>query len=169
MASTTKELTKFRLFKYLGKTQQLFEPKPLQVDRSKQSLLMKMRNLFLLKVKFALSGLMATSTDYVIYLLLVHKLFNPAPSNVISYTIAMIINFSLQRKYVFSLKGSISNTFVMSVIVSIGGLLMSTTIILLLTQITYCWERQYLTKLIATGLIFFYNFYMKRYIFETWN
>lgn len=123
---------------------------------------------FLLQVKFALSGAVATSVDYVFYLLLVHNLFKPAPSNVISCSLSMYINFLLQRKYVFKLKGSISKTFIISIIVSIGGLLLSTCIVYGLTQSTYYLERQYFTKLIATGTIFFYNFYLKRYIFESW-
>ena len=110
--------------------------------------------------------MVATTTDYVLYLLLVYNLFDPVPSNVISYSIAIVINFLLQRKFVFSLHGSVSKTFVMSVMVSIGGLLLSTAIVYGLTQVTFYLEQQYLTKLIATGLVFFYNFYLKRYVFE---
>jgi putative flippase GtrA len=120
------------------------------------------------QAKFALSGVVATSIDYGFYLLLVNRLFNPAPANVISYSIAMGINFSLQKKYIFTLRGSVSKTFFMSIIVSIGGLLLSTVIVYELTQVSFYLERQYFTKFIATGIVFFYNFYLKRYIFETW-
>ena len=131
-----------------------------------RSLLTKLGELFLQQTKFAMSGLLATTTDYILYLFLVHNLFSPVPSNVISYSIAMVINFSLQEKFVFSLQGSVFKTFVMLVMVSVGGLLLSTAIVYGLTQNQFFWERQYLTKLIATMLVFFYNFYLKRLVFE---
>ncbi len=121
-----------------------------------------------LQVKFALSGAVATSTDYVFYLLLVNNLFKPAPANLISYSTAMVINFLLQKKYIFTLRGSVSKTFVLSAAVSIGGLLLSTIIVHQLTQASFYLERQYFTKLIATGIVFFYNYYLKRYVFESW-
>lgn len=131
-----------------------------------KSLPIKLWKLFLQQVKFAASGLVATVTDYVLYLLLVHSLFAPVPSNVISYSTAIVINFLLQKKFVFALQGSASRTFVMSVMVSMGGLLLTTSIIYGLTQISFYWDRQYLTKLVATVVVFFYNFYLKRYVFE---
>jgi putative flippase GtrA len=121
---------------------------------------------FLLQGKFALSGLVATTTDLVMYLLLVNYLLTPVPSNVISYCIAMVINFLFQKKFVFSLQGSVSTTFVLSIMVSIGGLLLSTAIVHALTQNPFLLERQYLIKLIAIMVVFFYNFYFKRLVFE---
>ena len=43
---------------------------------------------------------------------------------------------------------------------------LSTGIIYGLSQIEFFNERQYITKLCATGFVFFYNFYLKRYVFE---
>jgi len=45
-------------------------------------------------------------------------------------------------------------------------LLISTGIIYWLNLYPFFAERQYLTKILATGMIFFYNFYTKRFIFE---
>lgn len=131
-----------------------------------RSISIKLWNHFLLQTKFAISGLVATATDYILYLLLVHNLFSPVPSNVISYSTAMVINFMLQKKFVFSLQGSSFRTFIMSVMVSMGGLLLSTAIVHGLNQIAYYGERQYLIKLVATIIVFFYNFYLKRLVFE---
>ena len=138
----------------------------MQFSHNMRSFSTKLWKHFLLQAKFAISGLVATTTDYVIYLLLVNNLLNPVPSNVISYSIAMVINFLLQKRFVFSLQGSVFSTFVMSFMVSIGGLLLSTGIVHGLTQNPFFWERQYLTKLIAIMLVFFYNFYLKRLVFE---
>jgi len=129
-------------------------------------ILIKLWELFLKQLKFAASGVLATSIDYVLYLLLVYTLFAPVPSNVASYSIAMVINFLMQKKFVFNLRGSVFNTFVLSVCVSIGGLLLSTAIIYSLNQIPFYSERQYLAKLITTAIVFFYNFFFKRLVFE---
>ena len=122
--------------------------------------------MLLLKAKFALSGLVATTVDYVLYLLLVDRFFPPVASNLISYSCAVIINFLMQKRFVFNLQGSARRAFAGSILVSVVGLLLSTLLIALLTQIEFLDRRQYLLKGIATGVIFFYNFYMKRYVFE---
>jgi putative flippase GtrA len=78
----------------------------------------------------------------------------------------MVINFFFQKRFVFSLQGSVFRTFLMSIMISMGGLLISTSIVYGLTQFQFYWERQYLTKLFAIMLVFFYNFYLKRLVFE---
>lgn len=125
-----------------------------------------LKNLLALKGKFALSGLVATSIDYVLYLLLVGWFFSPVISNIISYSLAVILNFSLQRRYVFSMQRPIPQAFLMSVGISAGGLGISTGLIHFFSQVDFFAERQYVAKLLTTGLVFFYNFYLKRYAFE---
>lgn len=159
-------LTKFRCEEYWHESRQLFAYKSGRDNLSMRALLIKLLKLFLHQVKFATSGLVATMIDYALFLLLVHNLFAPVPSNVVSYSIAMVINFWLQKKFVFSLQGSASRTFIMSIMVSMGGLLLSTAIVFGLTQIPFYWKKPYLSKLIATSIVFFYNFYLKRYVFE---
>ena len=131
-----------------------------------KSLLKKLWKQFTQQAKFALSGLTATTADYVLYLLLVDNLLTPVISNFISCSVGMVINFWLQKKFVFSLRGSAFTTFVMSVMISLGGLLLSTAIVYGLIQSSFYMQRQYLTKLIATIVVFFYNFYLKRLVFE---
>ena len=126
----------------------------------------QVRKLLALKAKFALSGLVATSVDYGLYMLLVERMLSPVASNVVSYSFAVVINFLMQKRFVFQLKGSANRAFVLSMIVSGVGLLLSTALVYGLTKIAFLDQRQYLLKLIATGIIFFYNFYMKRYVFE---
>jgi len=124
------------------------------------------KKLFLLKAKFAMTGAVATTVDYVVYLVLVNDFFTPVISNIISYSCGMVINFLLQKRFVFTLEGSVSRAFILSVAVSLGGMALSTGIIYGLSQIEFFNERQYITKLFATGFVFFYNFYLKRYVFE---
>ncbi len=126
----------------------------------------KAYKLLVLKLRFALSGLAATSVDYGLYLLLVDRFFPPVLSNVISYSCAVVANFLLQKRFVFRLQGPARQAFLEAMAVSAGGLALSTAIVYGLSQSPFFDQRQYLTKLVATGVTFFYNFYFKRYVFE---
>ena len=125
-----------------------------------------LQELFLLKLKFASSSLIATTADYVIYLGLVYNGFKPTTSHITAAGTGMIINFILQKKYIFSLNRPISWAFGMSVLVSLGGIALGTLFIYELSKIDFFSSHQYITKLIVTGTIFFYNFYLKRFSFE---
>jgi putative flippase GtrA len=124
------------------------------------------RDLFFLKAKFALSSLVATSVNIGLYMLLVNKVLPPVPSEVIAYSVAVIINFILQKRFVFDLRRKLSHAFWLSMLVSLGGLLLSTGIIYSLNLVEFFQGNQLITKLCAVGIVFFYNFYFKRYVFE---
>ncbi len=126
----------------------------------------RFRELFLLKAKFALSSLVATSVNIGIYMVLVNKVLPPVPSEVIAYSIAVIINFILQKRFVFDLQRKLSHAFWLSMLVSLGGLLLSTGIIYSLNLLPFFQSKQLITKLCAVGIVFFYNFYLKRFVFE---
>ena len=119
-----------------------------------------------MKVKFAMSSSVATLVDYVLYQVLVRYLFSPVVSNLISATVGMVINFFLQKKYIFELKRSVKIAFIISLFVSVGGIGISTIIIHFLNKSEMLAGNQYIIKAIATGTVFFYNFYMKRFAFE---
>lgn len=123
-------------------------------------------NLFMMKVKFAMSSSVATLVDYILYQILVRYLFSPVVSNLISATVGMVINFFLQKKYIFELKRSVKIAFIISLLVSVGGIGISTVIIHFLNKSEMLAGNQYIIKAIATGTVFFYNFYMKRFAFE---
>ncbi len=125
-----------------------------------------LKKLFLIKLRFAASGLVATGIDYILYMVLVTHFLEPVPANVVSYSLAVVANFMMQKRFVFKLQGSASGAFFWSIAASAVGLLISTGIIYWLNLYPFFAERQYLTKILATGLIFFYNFYTKRFIFE---
>ena len=126
----------------------------------------KIKSLLILKTKFALSGLVATLVDYSVYLFLVYSFLNPAISNIISASCGMLINFLLQKKFVFILKRKALTVFQLSVLVSLGGIALSTFIVTCLSDLLFFSKHQYITKLCATFIVFFYNFYLKRYVFE---
>jgi len=120
----------------------------------------------MMKVKFAMSSSVATLVDYVLYQVLVRYLFSPVASNLISATVGMVINFFLQKKYIFELKRSVNIAFIISLLVSVGGIGISTIIIHFLNNSEMLSGNQYIIKAIATGTVFFYNFYLKRFAFE---
>lgn len=117
------------------------------------------------KLKFALSGSIATAVDYFLYIVLVGFLV-PVVSNVISYSIAVIVNFVLQKTFIFDLRRKVASTFMMSIVFSIIGLGVSTLMIYWFNRANLFGSNQYLIKLVVTGIVFFYNFYSKRYAFE---
>ena len=119
-----------------------------------------------MKVKFAMSSSVATLVDYVLYQVLVRYLFSPVVSNLVSATVGMVINFFLQKKYIFELKRSVNIAFIISLLVSVGGIGISTIIIHFLNKSEMLAGNQYIIKAIATGTVFFYNFYLKRFAFE---
>ncbi len=132
----------------------------------KQTRLQKIKSLIQLKLKFAGSSSLATIIDYCLYQILIYKNFAPASANIASSGTGMIINFFLQKKYVFKLNRKVRFAFAISLASSLGGLAFSTTIIHNLSKIVFFSENQFITKAIVTGCIFFYNFYMKRFAFE---
>jgi len=119
-----------------------------------------------LKLKFATSSSLATAVDYGLYIFLVGAYFTPVISNVISAGTGMLINFVIQKKYVFELNRNLKLTFLISLLTSLIGLGIGTGLIYLLNMQPFFADNQYVTKGLVVGLIFFYNFYMKRFAFE---
>ena len=125
-----------------------------------------LKKLFFLKLKFAATSSVATLVDYLLYIVLVYTVLAPVPSNLISATVGMIVNFVLQKRFVFDMKRKLSHTFLMAMAISVGGILLGTFIIYMLSKVEFFAEYQFITKLFATGTVFFYNFYFKRFAFE---
>ncbi|NJO02494.1 MAG: GtrA family protein [Bacteroidia bacterium] len=123
-------------------------------------------NFTLPKLKFATTSSLATLVDYCLYLLLVYLFLPPVASNLISAFCGMVINFILQRRYVFILQRNVRVAFVLSIAFSLLGIALGTGLIYLLNHLPFFATYQFITKLLVTGLIFFYNFYTKRFAFE---
>ncbi len=119
-----------------------------------------------MKLRFAMTGAIATAVDYSIYIALVNRVFSPVVSNLVSYPCGVLVNFMLHRRFVFKMQGKPARTFALSVLVSVGGLGLSTLLIHGLSQVAFFAAHQPVTKLAAAGVVFFYNFYLKRFVFE---
>lgn len=127
----------------------------------------KLVKLFLLKAKYATTSLIATALEYGLYSLFVYiLLMDKTRAHISSFAIAMVTNFFLQRFFVFELNRPVAKVFAMAMTVSLGGLLLSSLIFSGLMQIPFFVQHHYLAKVMASGTIFLYNFYLKRYAFE---
>lgn len=118
------------------------------------------------KIPFALTGLVATGINFGVYLLLVDRYLPPGPATAIAYSSSVIINFFLQRYFVFELRRSVRSAFALSMLVSLGGLGLDWLIVTGLHRFPLLGDREWIIKLAATGIVFFYNFYAKRRVFE---
>lgn len=120
-----------------------------------------------MKSKFAASSAVATLVDMGLFGILTKVTDIPEEIvNVISSLVGMVINFFLQKKFVFEMNRKVSTAFLMSLAVSLVGILLSTTIIHYLLRLPIFETYPIIAKLIATGIVFFYNFYLKRFAFE---
>lgn len=125
------------------------------------------KKLLVLKTKFAASSGVATIIDVGLFTTLSRYTTLSEPIiNVISSLVGMVINFVLQKKFIFELNRKASTVFLLSLAVSLVGIGISTTIIHFMMSVPIVTDFPVIAKLVATGVVFFYNFYMKRFAFE---
>ena len=118
------------------------------------------------KIPFLMSGIVATGINFGMYLLLVDRFLPPGPATMIAYSSSVLVNFVLQRYFVFKLRRSVQSAFALSMLVSAGGMLIDWFIVTGLHQFPYLGDQEWIIKGAATGIVFFYNFYAKRRVFE---
>ena len=117
--------------------------------------------------RFALTGFLATLIDHSIFLGLTHwGSMDATRSHAISYPIGVLVNFFMQRYFVFTLSRSAYRAFSLSMLASVGGWALSTCLVWVLSSIAWLSIYPYPIKLIVTGIVFFYNFVTKRLVFE---
>jgi len=121
---------------------------------------------FISKAKFAVTSSVATLLDHALFLLLVYSGLIPGLSNLISQFSGMTANFFLQKQYIFALKRKAAVAFLYSLAFSAAGLFIGSGLVQLLVMIPLLAKYPYIAKVIVTGLIFFYNYYTKRFAFE---
>ena len=126
----------------------------------------KIFDLFRLKLQFGFASLLATGIDYTVFLVLVNFNIQAVTAHYISASIGMLVNFIVQNKYVFLRERALLNVFVLSMAVSIIGIVLGGFLMGWIQKFTFWNSHLYLAKLLVTGSVFFYNFYLKRYAFE---
>lgn len=127
----------------------------------------KLIELLLMKMKYATTSLVATGLDFGVFFLLVKQFSAQAVvAQPIAYTCGMLLNFLLQKQFIFDLNRKLSSVFLLSMALSFGGMALSTLLIYLLGKIDFLSEQTLILKIVVTAIVFFYNFYSKRYAFE---
>jgi putative flippase GtrA len=116
--------------------------------------------------KFLTSSVIATAVDYVLYLLLDWLWFDPVTAHTISYPIAVVVNFYLQKRFIFDLKRKAHHAFAISMLFSVIGWGLGVAMMYFLVKMPVLETWPILAKIIVTGVLFFFNFYTKRYAFE---
>ena len=124
------------------------------------------KKLFLLKAKYATASCTATVVDYDLWFLLKNTLFDPVTAHFIAYPIGVLTNFALQKRYIFNLHRKLRTTVLMAMTISAIGWGLGTLIMYFLVKIPFFAATPVLAKMLVNGLLFFYNFYFKRFAFE---
>lgn len=122
--------------------------------------------LFKLKLQFGFASLLATGIDYTVFLLLIWANVDAVKAHYFSASMGMLVNFIVQNQYVFLRERGLIPTFISSIVVSVIGIALGGFLMGWIQQFSFWSAHLYLAKLVVTGLIFFYNFYLKRFVFE---
>ena len=131
-----------------------------------KALIENIRRLSFAQAKFFTSSVIATAVDYALFFLLDWTLFDPVTAHAISYPIAVVVNFYLQKRFIFSLKRSLRSAFAISMVFSVIGWELGVAMIWFLLKIPLLAAWPVLAKIIVTAVLFFFNFYTKRFAFE---
>ena len=131
-----------------------------------KSNLSPLKKLFLLKAKYATASATATAVDYLLYFILLQFGVLKTWANFFSYPVGVVLNFVLQKKYIFSMTRGLRNTFVLAMLISAGGWAMNATLFGLFMKVPLLNTYHWFAKILVNALIFFYNFYGKRFAFE---
>ncbi len=118
------------------------------------------------QAKFLSSSVIATGVDYALFFLLSWTLFGPVAAHAVSYPIAVLVNFYLQKRFIFDLNRSLRSAFVISMLFSVVGWGLGVALMFFLVKISFFAQWPALAKALVTALLFFFNFYTKRFAFE---
>lgn len=128
----------------------------------------QLKTLLGLKLKYAASAGIATAADYAVFFSLTTYLsYTPVQAQPPAYAVGVLINFLIAKRYVFDLNRSAWSAFRWSVLISLGGLTISTGLIYCFDHyVPFLEDKTLLSKILTSGIVFFYNFYLKRLVFE---
>ena len=125
------------------------------------------RELLIQVVNFLIVGGIATIIDWLLYYVFYNYIkLSPLLANIISYTISTLYSYIVSVKYVFNVNkdNSKKKNFIIFVLLSIIGLLLSEGLIYLMVNIFNI--HKMLAKVISTVIVMFFNFVSKKYFLE---
>lgn len=128
--------------------------------------------------RFSITSIFATAVDLAVYSLFIFSVFSNSQQKVQSKELliatiigtlsGMLVNFYLQKKYVFTLNRKLSRAFSLSILVTFGAIILETSIVYFLSQSRLF---QYglslmIPKIAAMICVFFYSYYLMKIVFE---
>jgi putative flippase GtrA len=125
-----------------------------------------LRFIFPLLTRFFSTSIIATAFDYGLFLLLNWLFFEPLTAHGISYFLAVLLNYFLQRRFIFQNLRNPGTSFLLAMLFSLMGWGLSFLMLFLLLKIAIFQAVPVVAKLVVTLFMFFFNFFMKRYAFE---
>ena len=126
----------------------------------------RLRKFSLSVAKFATSSVVATVVDFVLFLFVLSPILKPFWAEFFSGFVGMVINFFLQKKFVFTLRRNAYAAFGLSILFSLIALLLGSYLMKFLVTIDFLAEYIVIAKIIVVGTKFFFNYFTKRRIFE---
>ena len=123
------------------------------------------KKLFLQLLRFLIIGILAFIIDYLI-LILSHEFFqlNLYLSIFLAFSISVIFNYILRVKWIFVVKNNANKKFILFIVYSIIGLILTEAIMWVGTSF---FKFNYLfVKLLATIIVMIYNFITRKLFLE---
>ncbi|MGK9118610.1 GtrA family protein [Olivibacter jilunii] len=113
--------------------------------------------------KFAIAGGVGFTIDFLFTWLFREQIgLNQYAANGIGFSMAVLNNFYLNKFWTFNNKSSVSLQFGYFIFFSLVGLALNT--FLLFCFVHYCKLNFYLSKCLAIGLVFIWNFLVNNFI-----
>jgi len=115
--------------------------------------------------KFLGLGAFTTLIDYMVYAVVLWLGMDYVLAIVLGYGCGLWINFIISRKYIFTQGIKIKHPhreFLAVCAIAAGGVLLNIAIVKLLSYSLFAWDPM-LSRLIAIGIVFFWNFYARKW------
>lgn len=112
-------------------------------------------------IRFLVISVVVTTVDYLVFFLLFRDI-GILLAHVVSYSIAIVLSFSLHKKFVFELSKKVRAAFVNVLFFSLVGVMIGYVV---LSACNLFFANIVLAKVSMTLFMFFYNFYSKKVAF----
>ncbi len=116
--------------------------------------------------KFGLTSGLATAVDFLLFRFVFYAIMPLFYAEILASFIGMIINFFLQKKFVFELKRKATTAFILSILTSVAVMTLGAFTIVQLNKIEYLAAHISIAKILVIGMKFGLNFLIKTWVFE---
>ncbi len=117
-------------------------------------------------VKFATTSLLGTGLDFLSFTLLFRYILPVFWAELCSAFIGMVVNFFMQKKFVFTLNRKASTAFLLSVAFSFVFMFAGAFVMKGLSQTEFFADFLIGAKILVMGGKFLLNYFSKRWVFE---